>query len=196
MYDWYDRVIGQMGGIDSAMPLYISDAWNFGKCVKYCNGKNSLKAGRNANPVIIDTHLYWAFTEDNKRQSPQQITQQASNALSELDGNSGSVTDKGAVGVVVGEYSCVMTEDSWAKISKDQKDGAVRTFGQAQSRRHQLKAGGSFFWTYKMVSPRLVFVLNVQALAFLLFLRRTGWTVANGASSNKSRTKPSRLLQV
>lgn len=155
MYNWYDSVIGQMNGIDSSMPIYISDAWNLAKCVKYCNGKNSLQAGRSANPIVIDTHLYWAFSDDDKRKSPQQITQEASNKLSELDGHSGAVIDHGAIGVVIGEYSCVLTEDSWGKIAKEQKDGAVQKFGQTQSQRYQSRAGGSFFWTYRMVSSDL-----------------------------------------
>lgn len=151
MYNWYDTVIGQVGGIDHSLPIYISDAWNLSKCISYCNGKNHLKAGRNANPIIIDTHLYWAFTDEDKRKTPSQIAHEASGKLSELDGHDGSVVDKGAVGVVVGEYSCVLTEDSWAKAAANEKEGLVKQFGQAQTQRYQSRAGGSFFWTYRMV---------------------------------------------
>jgi len=151
MYGWYDSVISQIGGVDSSIPIYISDAWNFSQCVGYVNGKNSLQAGKNANPVVIDTHLYWAFTDEDKRKHPSQISREASTKLSELDGHEGAVTDNKAVGVVIGEYSCVMTEDSWSKAGGNEKEGLVREFGQSQSKRYQSRAGGSFFWTYRMV---------------------------------------------
>ena len=151
MYGWYDSVISQIGGIDPSVPIYISDAWNLGQCVNYCKGKNSLQAGKNANPVVIDTHLYWAFTDDDKRKNPSQISQEASTKLSELDGNDGAVTDGKAIGVVIGEYSCVLTEDSWAKAGGHEKEGLVKQFGQSQSHRYQTRGGGSFFWTYRMV---------------------------------------------
>ncbi|KAL1296917.1 hypothetical protein AAFC00_004528 [Neodothiora populina] len=150
MYGWYDHVISQVGGIDYTMPIYISDAWNLGQCVGYCNGKNGLHAGKCANPVVIDTHLYWAFSDDDKKKTPQQITQEASGKLSELDGHDGSVIDHGGMGVVIGEYSCVLTEDSWGKAAAHEKEHLVKEFGQAQSHRYQSRAGGSFFWTYRM----------------------------------------------
>lgn len=151
MYGWYDSVIAQMGQIDPTMPIYISDAWNFGQCVSYCNGKNSLKAGKGTSPVVIDTHLYWAFTDDDKRKSPSQITQEVQTKLSELDGHDGNVIDHGAVGVVIGEYSCVLTDDSWGKAAASDKGRLVHDFGQSQSHRYQSRASGSFFWTYRMV---------------------------------------------
>lgn len=150
MYRWYDDTIAQISGIDSTLPIYISDAWNLGKAVGYSNSKNSLKAGRNANPIVIDTHLYWAFSDDDKRKNPSQIIREASGKLSELDGHDGAVTDHGAVGVVIGEYSCVLTEDSWGKAAGHEKEGLVQQFGQAQSQRYQSRSGGSFFWTYRM----------------------------------------------
>lgn len=149
MYKWYDRVIAEIGSIDNTMPLYISDAWNLSQAIGYCNGRNSLQAGT-ANPIVIDTHLYWAFSDDDKRKSPQQITQEVSGKLGELDGKDGSVTDHGAAQMVVGEYSCVLTEDSWGKRGVHPKEKLVNDFGQAQSQRYQQRAGGSFFWTYRM----------------------------------------------
>lgn len=150
MYGWYDSVVAQIGGIDNTIPLYISDAWNLGAAVGYTNGKNSLHAGR-ANPIVIDTHLYWAFSDDDKKKNPSQIANEARSKLSELDGRDGNVVDNGAAQVVVGEYSCVLTEDSWAKAAAQEKENLVREFGQAQTQRYQQRTGGSFFWTYRMV---------------------------------------------
>ena len=100
--------------------------------------------------MVVDTHYYWAFTDQDKAKTPQQIIGEAGTKLEQLDGKEGSVHDRGAVQVIVGEYSCVMTEDSWAKGGGVPKEELVRQFGQAQSRRYQEKAGGSFFWTWKM----------------------------------------------
>lgn len=154
MYEWYGKVIAEIGSIDNTMPLYISDAWNLGQAAGYSNGRNSLRAGM-TNPIVIDTHLYWAFSDDDKRKAPQQIIQEVPGKLSGLDGHDGNVVDHGAAQAVVGEYSCVLTEDSWAKAAGE-KDRLVVEFGQAQSHTYQHRAGGSFFWTYRMVSSTSV----------------------------------------
>jgi aryl-phospho-beta-D-glucosidase BglC (GH1 family) len=149
MYEWYDECVAAVSGVDPGIPIIISDGWNLSKAVDWSLQKNSIYS-EVQSPVIIDTHYYWAFTEDDKAKSPQQIIQEASTKLGQLDGKEGSVHDRGAVQVVVGEYSCVMTEDSWAKSNGVPKDQLVKQFGQAQSRRYQQRAGGSFFWTWKM----------------------------------------------
>lgn len=190
MYGWYDNVISQMSGVDNTMPIYISDAWNLGQAVKYCNGKNSLGSGK-TNPIVIDTHLYWAFSDDDKRKTPQQITQEVHGKLAELDGHDGNVVDHGAAQVVIGEYSCVLTEDSWGKAGGHEKPQLVHGFGQAQSQRYQSRTGGSFFWTYRMVSGCIC-----QSTDLMLTIRRTGWMAVSGASSSKSRVAQSLLLTI
>jgi hypothetical protein len=149
MYEWYNKVIDEVSRIDPTMPIYVSDGWNLGRCVDWSLGANSLK-NKSITPVVIDTHYYWAFTDDDKQKTPQQITDEVHGKLGELDGKDGSVIDRGAVQAIVGEYSCVLTEDSWAKSGGTSKDDLVRGFGNAQSDRYQSRAGGSFFWTYRM----------------------------------------------
>jgi len=150
MYKWYDDVISQMAGIDPTMPLYVSDAWQLDEAAKWSNQKNG-PGNRNSNPIVIDTHLYWCFSDKDKAKSPQQIFEaEVPNKLKELDPHNGSVVDHGAAGVVIGEYSCVLAEESWSKGGGQSKDDLVRAFGQAQSKRYQERAGGSFFWTYRM----------------------------------------------
>lgn len=188
MYGWYDSVIGQIGGIDNTLPLYISDAWALGPAVGYVNGKNSLHAGQ-ANPIVIDTHLYWAFSDDDKKKHPGEIANEARSKLSELDGHDGNVIDHGAAQVVIGEYSCVLTEDSWGKAAAHEKENLVREFGQAQTQRYQQRAGGSFFWTYRMVRHFLTFTNIVTD-----FENRTGWTAESGVSSSRPTTARLQLL--
>ena len=150
MYEWYDECISAISAVDSSIPVIISDGWNLNKAINYSLQKNSVSTDEPMSPVVIDTHYYWAFTDDDKRKSPQQIIGEVDSKLNELNGKEGSVVDRGAVQVIVGEYSCVMTEDSWAKSDGVPKDDLVRQFGQTQSNRYQQRAGGSFFWTYKM----------------------------------------------
>ncbi|KAK4964264.1 Glucan 1,3-beta-glucosidase 3 [Elasticomyces elasticus] len=147
IYAFYDSALAQMGQIDKTMPIYISDAWDLGQASAYCNGKNSLSTGV-ANPLLVDTHLYWCFSDADKARTPQQICQDVGEKLSVL--KDGNVVDHGACQVVVGEYSCVLAEDCWARCGGDSKADLVNAFGQTQSQRYQDKAGGSFFWTYRM----------------------------------------------
>jgi aryl-phospho-beta-D-glucosidase BglC (GH1 family) len=150
MYEWYDQCIAAISVIDPTIPVIISDGWNLSKAIDYALRKNSVYANESTAPVVVDTHYYWAFTEEDKQKSPQQITAEVTTKLRELDGKDGSVIDRGASQVIVGEYSCVLTEDSWAKCNGTSKGECVAKFGQAQSERYQERAGGSFFWTFKM----------------------------------------------
>ncbi|KAJ8108963.1 hypothetical protein OPT61_g7806 [Boeremia exigua] len=150
MYEWYDEAVAAVSGIDPSIPIVISDGWNLDKAVDYSLRTNSVYSEHAKTPVIVDTHFYWAFTDDDKRKSPQQIIQEVGTKLGQLDGKEGSVIDRGAVQTIVGEFSCVLTEDSWAKSEGVPKEELVKQFGEAQSRRYQQRAGGSYFWTWKM----------------------------------------------
>ncbi|PNS16146.1 hypothetical protein CAC42_4547 [Sphaceloma murrayae] len=149
MWEYYDRAREVVGKIDEGLPVYVSDAWDLGRASNEVGRRNAV--GSRGPPVVLDTHLYWCFSDEDKRKTARQIAGEAQGKLGELDGTSGSVVDKGACQAIVGEYSCVLTEDTWQKSGHEgSKDDLAREFGQAQSRRYQEKAGGSFFWTYKM----------------------------------------------
>ena len=150
MYEWYDSVLNELGQIDPSLPVYISDRWNLGEAVGWINGKNTLQ--NQGNPVIIDTHKYYTFAESDRQQPPQQLIDRVGTELEELSGRDGSVFDRRAAGLVIGEYSCVLDERTWSRVSADERPGLIAQFGQAQSRTWQERSGGSYFWTYKMVS--------------------------------------------
>ena len=150
MYAWYDRVIGAIAQVDASIPLYISDAWDLSPALSYINGKNQVSNASNSNPIIVDTHKYYTFSDFDRAQSPQQIIGRIPNELNELNGKEGSVVDHGAATLIVGEYSTVLDGQTWSRVSASEKDGLVQQFGHAQSQRWQQKAGGSYFWTYKM----------------------------------------------
>ncbi|KAF1810882.1 glycoside hydrolase [Eremomyces bilateralis CBS 781.70] len=146
MYKWYDRCLQAVQRIDATMPIYISDAWDLPPCIEYCKRKN-VAAALNSNPVFIDTHLYWAFHDPG---SPQHAIQDVSNKLRALDGKDGNVIDGGAVQAFVGEYSCVLNEDTWSKSGGETREHLETGFGRAQVHRYVERSGGCTFWTYKM----------------------------------------------
>ena len=102
------------------------------------------------SPVIVDTHKYWCYSDADKQKSPRKIIKEVPEQFGELDGKEGSVTDRGAVQVIVGEYSNVLSADSWVKHGDTAKEDLVRIFGAEQSLKYQQRTGGAFFWTWKM----------------------------------------------
>ncbi|CAK4032617.1 glycoside hydrolase family 5 [Lecanosticta acicola] len=149
MYEWYTTVLSETSKIDASMPIYISDGWDLTQAATWTQQLNSM-ARPNTSPVVIDTHLYWCFTPDDARKSPQQITGEVWTKLHENELKDGRVVDQGASQAVVGEYSCVLGEECWAKGGGEPREALCRKFGSAQSQRYQQRAGGSFFWTSRM----------------------------------------------
>ncbi len=147
MYQWYTDVISAIGRVDVSIPLYISDGWDLSTAMAWCRDLNKRGAG---NPIGVDTHRYYTFTDKDKSQSPGQIIERVRSELDEVHVGLGDATDAGAVQVIVGEWSCCMTEDSWAKAGSADKDDLVRQFGKAETEQWRDKAGGAFFWTAKM----------------------------------------------
>jgi hypothetical protein len=156
MYKAYDEIQAIISDIDGSIPLYISDGWDLREAVRYVGRKNSVASG-NRCPLVIDRHMYWCFSPSDKDKRPQDIIDSVPANLAELDCARGSVVDQGAVEVVVGEYSCVMAEESWAKVNiLDGRSALAKEFGEAQSLTYQQYTGGCFFWTLKMVSRNFI----------------------------------------
>lgn len=91
MYEYYNECLDAISAIDSSIPVIISDGWNFDKAISYTLGKNSVSVEKPTAPVVIDTHYYWAFTDDDRKKTPQQITTEVATKLKELDGKEGMV---------------------------------------------------------------------------------------------------------
>ncbi len=150
MYQWYDRVIPAISQIDSRIPLYISDAWDLSPALSYINNQNRLSNYQSTNPIIVDTHKYYTFSDFDRSQTPQEIIARLPTELNELNDKEGNVVDRGAAQLIVGEYSTVLDGQTWSRVNAADKPGLVQQFGRAQSQRWQQRAGGSYFWTYKM----------------------------------------------
>ena len=67
-----------------------------------------------------------------------------------MSSKGGSIFDRGAVGVVVGKWSCVLDGETWRKVSDGEREVSVEQFGQTQSRRWREGSEGAFSWTSKM----------------------------------------------
>jgi hypothetical protein len=150
MYQWYEQVIQDISAVDDTLPIYISDAWDLNRALEWTNGRHLFHNNIPRNPVIIDTHKYYTFSEKDRSQSPQQIISRIPSELSELDGKSGSLSDRGEGQVVIGEYSCVLDGRTWSRSPPEEKEALVRQFGHSQCQKWQEVTGGSYFWTWKM----------------------------------------------
>lgn len=146
LHEWYDDVLREIHGVDSTIPIYVSDAWDLESSLKWVESRRH----RSGNPVVVDTHKYYTFSEADRAKAPQQIIGLVFQELGEVDRHSGNVHDRGASQVVVGEYSCVMDGKTWSQSDPSQKDDLVRQFGKVQRERWQEKTGGAYFWTAKM----------------------------------------------
>lgn len=151
MYDWYDTLLSSISAIDPTIPLYISDAWDLAQAIRYAKSKNQTPTNPPSCPIVIDTHLYFCFSETDKAKSTQQIIASVPSSLDALNGHDGAVTANGAAQVVVGEYSCVLDSESWARSSPECDRNRLRQdFASAQSSLFRSRTGGAFFWTLKM----------------------------------------------
>ncbi|KUJ09149.1 glycoside hydrolase [Mollisia scopiformis] len=149
MFDWYGSTTWQVNQVNKTVPVYISDAWALGAAIPFMKNMNPTTAGA-LNPMIIDTHRYYCFSDADKALSPQQILATIPTELNEMDGMDGNVFNGGAACVLVGEYSCVLDPSTWAKTTTDQVTPLKQQFGTVQCQRWQSRAGGCSFWTYKM----------------------------------------------
>jgi len=153
MYEWYYAVIKDVGAVDQTMPLYLSDAWNLTFACLFINsglGTNLKVQDRPANPLTIDHHYYYTFSDEHRSCAPQEIISKVARAASELDGKRGSWVDSKHVDVVVGEWSCVLDGKTWGRVKPEEKPELVRQFGQAQSERWAAQTSGCYFWTWRM----------------------------------------------
>jgi hypothetical protein len=153
VFDYYNRAIAGIGKIDPTIPIYISDGWNPAQCIEYVKKKNEFTLGSNtlSNPVFIDNHVYFCFSDADKACSPQQILDRVPGLMNELNGKDGNVINGGAAQVIIGEWSCVLSEETWAKLGNGNvREQMIQKFGLAQCARFNQRTAGAFFWTLKM----------------------------------------------
>lgn len=135
---FYLEAIHKIRKIDSTVPLIISDGWDLGTwrdTVKELD--NSVKPSTIG--VVIDTHVYRMFSDDDKHKSADEHIEKATQCVSPDDD-----TD-----VMVGEWSCVLSEDSWNNCSQSREQAEI-DYGKRQLACYESCArAGSYFWTFK-----------------------------------------------
>jgi glucan 1,3-beta-glucosidase len=131
--DAYARVRDHLGA-DKAVVFHDAfrpDAWaDFMQPPEFAN-------------VLIDTHPYQVFTEDDRKRT---LAQQVEYALNErrklVDGLQRHFP------CIVGEWSCALPGESLAGLEGFRLDVATRAYGDAQLINYEA-ARGWFFWTYR-----------------------------------------------
>ncbi len=147
MWEWYEDVMRAVGEVDVGLPLYVSDGWDLGRGMKQCGRINREGMGC---PVGVAVPKYFCFTETDKKESPNQIIQRVEGEMGDVLAGSGNVVEKGAVQVMVVEWSCAMSGETWERVRTEYRSDLVRRFGRTQSEQWRTRAGGAFFWTAKM----------------------------------------------
>lgn len=149
---FYADAINTIHSVDRSMPVVISDGWwpdQFNKFVQE-NQKKGSTIG-----VVIDHHVYRCFDPKDKNKTAAQITQDLhGDLLTNLNDNGNGVD------FMVGEWSCVLDGETWAKSGYDPNDWGnpqraeeVAKYGATEeSLIFQRAGGGSYFWTYKFES--------------------------------------------
>lgn len=130
--DYYGKAIKVINKLAPGLPIVISDGWWPEQWSDWLNKEN-------LDPfVVIDSHVYRCFSDEDKSKTAQQI----------IEGLKDSVNfpyDK--ADFVVGEFSCVLDEQTWSK-TKGVKDDWVKKFGNEQIKVfNKVASWGWFFWT-------------------------------------------------
>ena len=91
MYRFYDTALAKISQIDRGLPVFISDAWDLERSLRWSMEKNSVKGSASSNPVIVDTHKYYTFADKDTCRHPQELISQVSTELLELAQQQGNV---------------------------------------------------------------------------------------------------------
>ena len=148
MYDWYQNMIIQISVIDSTIPIYVSDGWDLGTTLEKA-APFALQGGRR-NPIVVDTHKYYTFSEADKKRSPFEIIARIPTEVDEMKAQHAKACEYGLVDFIIGEWSCVLDAKSHNRIPESNRSTTVEQFGQMQCKCWQTCAAGSYFWTAKM----------------------------------------------
>lgn len=144
---YYLKALNQVRQANQEIPLVISDGWDLGKwvqIVKDIEADMSARRGETCSlGVLIDTHVYRCFSDDDKNKTPSEIVAAIDQAVPDTDT---------AVDIMVGEFSCVLDGASWDKHdanSAGSREDVVREYGRRQCAHFAQRAAGFYFWTLK-----------------------------------------------
>ncbi len=99
--------------------------------------------------VVLDTHMYQCYTDDDKKRSLAGHLQKASTQrIEEI-----AKMEKNSPRVCVGEWSVALNPDSLQNLTATQKTVGKRAYGAAQLLAFEGSKGGYFYWSYKLEYP-------------------------------------------
>ena len=96
----------------------ISDGWWADQWVKWVQEK---QGSDGYIGVVLDEHVYRCFSDDDKKKPQQIIDDLQGDVLTNLNDNG-----KG-VDFIVGEYSCVLDQQSWDNDKNADRDDLVKS---------------------------------------------------------------------
>lgn len=131
---YYAMAVNNIRKLDPTLPIAISDGWWPEQWADW------LKEVGLSNDVVIDSHVYRCFSEEDRGKSATQIIEELPNTIN---------FPKDKADYVVGEFSCVLDEATWNKTDRN-RDESVVDFGSTQTKLFQERASwGWFFWSLK-----------------------------------------------
>ncbi|CAL9736100.1 hypothetical protein MOSE0_J01882 [Monosporozyma servazzii] len=129
---YYEKAIRAINKIDSGLPIIISDGWWPQQWADWLAQKKF------DTFVVVDSHVYRCFSEEDKSQSADQIIQNLPKGVN---------FPSNKADFVVGEFSCVLDGKTWSKTNGD-RQGWVKKYGNEQIKLfNKLSSWGWFFWT-------------------------------------------------
>lgn len=129
---YYSHAVAAINQIDPGLPVVISDGWWPDQWADWVQQENLTTS------VVIDSHVYRCFSKEDKSKDANRI-------IKDLPGSINWPKDR--ADYVVGEFSCVLDEESSKKTSGN-RDEWVKKLGQCQTKAFDNSASwGWFFWT-------------------------------------------------
>ncbi|MDF2439037.1 MAG: glucan 1,3-beta-glucosidase [Abditibacteriota bacterium] len=96
-----------------------------------------------ASHVVLDTHLYQAYTDEDRKRSPMEHVAFALDRKKHLDAMSGQLW------TMVGEWSIALPSEIWKGRNSFEIENAKRAYGAAQLLSYDTTQGW-FYWNYKL----------------------------------------------
>ncbi|KAG0655608.1 Glucan 1,3-beta-glucosidase 3 [Maudiozyma exigua] len=129
---YYLRATSNISKMDNNLPIIISDGWWPQQWSDWVSQNNI------SNNIIIDSHVYRCFSNEDKSKDAGAIYDSLPQTVQ---------FDKGKADFMVGEFSCVLDEETW-KRTKGDRNVHITKFGRAQTSLFPTIASfGWFFWT-------------------------------------------------
>ena len=96
--------------------------------------------------VVLDTHIYQAYTEEDRKRSPADHVKRAYDRAGEID------KIEAQLWTIVGEWSDAIAWDAVKDLSPLQRELTTRAYGAAQISSYE-RAHGWFYWSLKHENP-------------------------------------------